>query len=167
MAAFQNLYCELWRSFLFYSWVFMLTFVCWVLRSFSYILVYGESIQFTNLPKDQTVLELGKQVLLPCSVSGSPASKVINWLKDNKPVNFNINFLLSSGTLRIDKTTKRDSGDYQCVASNTNGGVMSEKRKVIVACKFLKINPSRHFLSQSQQWKHLDNVWNMFKVIKT
>ena len=95
------------------------------------------------------ILELGKQVLLPCSVTGSPAPKVINWLKDNKPVNFKVNFLLASGTLRIDKTTKDDSGDYQCVASNANGGVMSEKRKVIVACKFLNINSSRHLLAQS------------------
>ena len=95
------------------------------------------------------ILELGKQGLLTCLVSGSPAPKVTNWLKDNKPVNFNVNFLLASGTLRIDKTTKDDSGDYQCVASNANGSVMSGKRKVIVACKFLKINSSRHLLAQS------------------
>ena len=104
------------------------------------------------------ILELGKQMSLPCLVIGSPAPKVTNWLKDNKPVNFNVSFLLASGTLRIDKTTKEDSGDYQCVASNVNGGVMSEKRKVIVACKFLKINTSRHLLTQSREREHLDNV---------
>ena len=78
---------------------------------------------------------------MPCAASGSPQPKITNWLINNRRVNFNTNFLLSTGSLRIDKITRNDSGDYQCVASNNVGGVVSEKRKVIVACElqFLEI----------------------------
>lgn len=94
---------------------------------------------FLNLPKDETVVELDTSLSLPCSASGNPQPKIVNWLFNNNPVNFGTSAysLKVNGDLYILKASKRDAGYYQCVASNSVGGVVSEKRKVIVACEFV------------------------------
>lgn len=97
---------------------------------------------FLNLPKDETVVELDTSLSLPCSASGNPQPKIVNWLFNNNPVNFGTSAysLKANGDLYILKASKRDAGYYQCVASNSVGGVVSEKRKVIVAY-FKKLLP--------------------------
>ncbi|XP_047144342.1 protein sidekick-1 isoform X1 [Hydra vulgaris] len=88
---------------------------------------------FQNLPEDGLTFELGKEVLLPCSATGNPNPKVVNWLIDDKLVNLDTNILTSNGDLKISRVQKSDAGRYQCVASNNLGGLVSQKRQIYIA----------------------------------
>ena len=90
----------------------------------------------TELPKDHLTKREREEVILPCKASGTPTPKIAAWLKDDVPVSLNTGQyeLLTNGGLKMRIVTRNMAGEYQCVASNDQGGVISEKRKFIVAC---------------------------------
>lgn len=89
--------------------------------------------RFTTLPRGGEIVLLNHEIVLPCKASGSPQPKIINWLIDDKPVDFSTKFLRPGGDLRITRASRADGGYYQCVAKSQIGGVVSEKKKLIVA----------------------------------
>lgn len=99
--------------------------------------MFGDLPRFTTLPDNGKTVGLREELALPCSATGSPLPKIVNWLLNDKPVNFNTgnHYLRPTGELYIQSAQKSDSGFYQCVAQNREGGIVSEKRRVYVACK--------------------------------
>ncbi|XP_016129170.1 striated muscle preferentially expressed protein kinase [Sinocyclocheilus grahami] len=71
--------------------------------------------------KDHVLLE-GNPVTLSCLPAGSPEPKIL-WIKDKKPLEINDRMSLVAypdgrQILMIMKTSKKDAGIYECVASN-------------------------------------------------
>ncbi|XP_052415311.1 striated muscle preferentially expressed protein kinase [Carassius gibelio] len=71
--------------------------------------------------KDHVLLE-GNPVTLSCLPAGSPEPKIL-WIKDKKPLEINDKMSLMAcpdgrQLLMIMKTSKKDAGIYECVASN-------------------------------------------------
>ncbi|KAL1273070.1 hypothetical protein QQF64_028932 [Cirrhinus molitorella] len=71
--------------------------------------------------KDHVLLE-GNPVTFSCLPAGSPEPKIL-WIKDKKPLEINERMSLVAcpdgrQLLMITKTSKRDAGIYECVASN-------------------------------------------------
>ncbi|XP_033943707.1 cell adhesion molecule L1-like a isoform X3 [Pseudochaenichthys georgianus] len=64
---------------------------------------------------------LGGDILLNCSVFSSPPSK-ISWARDDTPETIDgIRFFPLNESLQIISADKKDSGRYECVASNSEG----------------------------------------------
>lgn len=65
----------------------------------------------------------GDDILMDCSVFSSPPS-VLSWVKsgDSEAVDEGRFLTLGDGSLRVAGAEKNDSGTYQCVANNTEGG---------------------------------------------
>ncbi|XP_010779497.1 neural cell adhesion molecule L1-like protein isoform X2 [Notothenia coriiceps] len=64
---------------------------------------------------------LGGDILLNCSVFSSPPSK-ISWARDDTPKTIDgIRFFPLNESLQIISADKKDSGRYECVASNSEG----------------------------------------------
>ncbi|XP_015923362.1 protein sidekick isoform X2 [Parasteatoda tepidariorum] len=77
----------------------------------------------TQGPYRETVTEIGKAVLLPCSASGNP-TPLITWYRNAKPITKSVGErfeVLLNGTLKISSLNGLDTGIYQCVASNLGG----------------------------------------------
>ncbi|XP_021231746.1 roundabout homolog 3 isoform X5 [Numida meleagris] len=73
-------------------------------------------------PANLTVLPVGATVRLPCWADGEPPPHV-GWLKDGctVPSSESRASLLENGTLQISSLRVTDSGQYECVATNSMG----------------------------------------------
>lgn len=71
---------------------------------------------------EETAVELGQQVQLPCAAEGRPQPQV-RWLLDTQPLDLSTGHfqLLPEGTLVIGALAMEDAGVYQCVAENSLG----------------------------------------------
>ena len=77
-------------------------------------------------PKDTNAL-VNETVELECKGRGNP-TPTITWKKDGQPINFASNpryLLQSTGSLRISRAQKSDSGKYTCVATNRVGSKLA------------------------------------------
>uniref|UniRef100_A0A673GPF5 non-specific serine/threonine protein kinase n=1 Tax=Sinocyclocheilus rhinocerous TaxID=307959 RepID=A0A673GPF5_9TELE len=86
--------------------------------------------------KDNVLLE-GNPVTLSCLSAGSPEPKIL-WRKDKKPLEINDRMSLVAypdgrQLLMITKTSKKDAGIYECVASN-NLASATTSCKLSIAC---------------------------------
>ncbi|XP_075898049.1 cell adhesion molecule L1-like a isoform X2 [Nelusetta ayraudi] len=73
--------------------------------------------------RQQYAVVQGDDILMDCSVFSSPPS-VLSWVKsgDSEAVHAGRFLTLGDGSLRVAGAEKNDSGTYQCVANNTEGG---------------------------------------------
>ena len=73
----------------------------------------------------------GTRGILQCVASGTPSISY-HWLKDNTPLTNRST--TNGGVLLISQADRfKDVGDYQCVAENKLGSVLSNKAKLTVA----------------------------------
>lgn len=73
----------------------------------------------------------GNRKVLHCQASGSP-SPVYQWMKDGWPLSATNT---SDIAFVIPRIRRSDAGNYQCVASNRHGSLLSVAAQVNVACE--------------------------------
>ena len=78
-------------------------------------------------------------MVLPCNATGNPIP-TISWTKNGYPLDRNVNARISfSGRkqqLILTNVSRTDSGEYQCVASNSLGNDTSNAAKVDIQCEY-------------------------------
>jgi hypothetical protein len=94
--------------------------------------VVYEPPQFTQQPQSGSAEVQGNTKVLLCHARGNP-TPVYRWNKDGVFINENNT---TDTSLKIQNIQRKDAGEYQCVASNTLGAILSDKVHVHVACKF-------------------------------
>ena len=74
---------------------------------------------------------------LSCNAIGNPEPS-ITWTKDGSAIisNSRISLLADKKQLTIKSVDRTDSGEYQCVASNSLGNDTSSAASVNVLCKY-------------------------------
>ena len=88
----------------------------------------------TTHPQNATVTE-GENVTLSCDASGNP-TPTISWTKDGSAVNSpRVSLSPDYKQLTITNVNKADSGQYRCVANNSNGTVTSNAATLDIRCK--------------------------------
>ena len=95
-------------------------------------------IHFTEEPGDVILLR-GSPFTLNCSALSSlddGAPPQVSWLRDGAPLGQDIKHtLLPHGALYLRRVTRKLEGDYQCVATNSAGSIISRKAAVQTAGK--------------------------------
>ncbi|KAM7388095.1 hypothetical protein PAMP_024296 [Pampus punctatissimus] len=72
-----------------------------------------------------TVVDAGTTVVLNCQAEGEP-TPVIEWSRQGRPLLGNDHFsTLSNSSLRVSSAQKEDTAEYECVARNLLGSVLS------------------------------------------
>ena len=79
----------------------------------------------------------GNIKVLLCHASGTPAP-VYRWVKDEE---FLTETNITERSLKIQDIKGSDAGEYQCIASNNYGALLSSRVRVHVACKYNTYNP--------------------------
>jgi len=87
---------------------------------------------FTQQPQAGSPEVQNNTKVLLCLANGLP-SPVYRWRKDGK---FTTSTNTSANSLRIPKVQLTDAGEYQCVASNAHGALLSNAVHVHVACEY-------------------------------
>lgn len=82
------------------------------------------------------MIHMGDKVLMPCHAVGDPEPK-ITWMfnshKLNVPDDDSSNYkILPNGSLKIDQVHLNDVGEYECMASNIVGSVLSRKARMVM-----------------------------------
>ena len=91
----------------------------------------------TTQPQGGPVTE-GDNVTLSCNASGIPVP-TITWTRNGSVLNSSvprISFGAESRELTITNINRADSGEYRCVANNSEGNVTSDAATLDVKCKF-------------------------------
>ena len=91
----------------------------------------------TTQPQDGPVTE-GDNVTLSCNASGDPLS-TITWTRNGSVLNSSvprISLGAESRELTITNISRTDSGEYRCVANNSEGTNISQPATLDVKCKF-------------------------------
>ena len=91
----------------------------------------------TTQPQDGPVTE-GDNVTLSCNVSGDPLS-TITWTRNGSVLNSSvprISLGAESRELTITNISRTDSGEYRCVANNSEGNVTSVAATLDVQCEY-------------------------------
>ena len=91
----------------------------------------------TTQPQDGPVTE-GDNVTLSCNASGDPLS-TITWTRNGSVLNSSvprISLGAKSRELTITNISRTDSGEYRCVANNSEGTNISHPATLDVKCKF-------------------------------
>nr|XP_006823010.1 PREDICTED: uncharacterized protein LOC100378837 [Saccoglossus kowalevskii] len=82
--------------------------------------------EFTEKPKKESRVIVGKTARISCTVKGSPRPSVV-WFKNGNPLRLDSHYQLhligSTRTLLIPKTIYKDAGEYTCAATNASGAV--------------------------------------------
>lgn len=86
---------------------------------------------FTNQPRSGSPEVQGNTKVLLCYANGLP-TPVYRWKKDGR---YMTSSNVTDTSLKIQNIQRSDSGEYQCVASNAHGAILSNRVKVHVACK--------------------------------
>uniref|UniRef100_A0A452GJQ8 Ig-like domain-containing protein n=1 Tax=Gopherus agassizii TaxID=38772 RepID=A0A452GJQ8_9SAUR len=96
------------------------------------------------------------EILLNCTAKGYPLP-YYRWKQNGRDIDLTMSYhyRLVGGSLAINNPhTKRDTGTYQCLATNSFGTILSRKAKLQFACKLLRLvhwkgcEDSRRFVSQ-------------------
>ena len=85
--------------------------------------------------KTPTALSFGDTLFLSCKATGYPRPK-IKWLKNGNTDIKRANITKNHSVLSILQVTSNDSGNYECIASNTAGATKS-RSTVAVFRKYL------------------------------
>ena len=91
----------------------------------------------TTQPQVGPVTE-GDNVTLSCNASGGPLP-TITWTRDGSVLNSSvprISLEAESRELTITNISRADSGEYRCVANNSEGTNISHAATLDVKCKF-------------------------------
>lgn len=91
---------------------------------------------FTSQPTDTGPLFSGARGILQCSASGTPPI-TYRWLKNSINITHESS---TNGVYLISSVSKDDVAQYQCIASNPLGSVLSNKAQLSIACKKLFIH---------------------------
>lgn len=86
---------------------------------------------FVQQPRSTSIDISGNVKVLHCQATGSP-SPVYQWMKDGRPLSPTNT---SAIAWVIPNIQHSDAGDYQCIASNPHGSLLSTATQVKVACK--------------------------------
>ena len=93
----------------------------------------------TAHPQGTTKTE-GDNVTLSCNADGNPLP-MVSWTKDGFSLvasgNSRISFSGKNRTLTILNASKRDSGEYRCVAKNSLGNDTSSAAALDIQCKYI------------------------------
>lgn len=94
------------------------------------------NLHFTREPKDVIALK-GTDIDLGCSGTSGRVAANITWIKDGEQVQNSKRFRVTThGSLSLKKvSSKRHVGQYQCVASNPHGRIISKPASLSIACK--------------------------------
>ncbi|XP_060911472.1 protein sidekick-1-like isoform X1 [Labrus mixtus] len=109
------------------------------------LLVSSVAPTFTFPPSDQTVTE-GNTALFTCQTSGAP-KPAITWRKGSQVLasgsmqvpRFT---LLQSGGLEIQPVSFEDSGEYTCIASNSEGTINTTSSLVVLSRTVISVPPT-------------------------
>ena len=91
---------------------------------------------FYQEPQTGSPKGIGSLKLLQCYANGDP-SPYYRWLKDDEFSTKNI----TDTTLRIDNIQRSHAGNYQCLAINAHGALLSDRVFIYVACEYHDIVP--------------------------
>ena len=90
-------------------------------------------------PRNVTIVR-GDSVTFSCSVVGNPTPSVV-WTKDGRDLNvtensrFNLSSRKNNHSLEIAEVHRSDSGQYRCVAENSNNISYSSAATLTVQCE--------------------------------
>ena len=93
--------------------------------------------QITTQPQGGPVTE-GNNVTLSCNASGNPVP-TITWTRNGSVLTSSvprISFGEESKELKITSINRADSGEYRCVANNSEGNVTSDAATLDVQCEY-------------------------------
>ena len=96
--------------------------------------------QITTQPQSGPVTE-GNNVTLSCNASGNPVP-AISWTRDGSTVSSGdqrISFEAGNRRLAITNVSRADSGEYRCVADNSEGSDTSNATTLDVQCKYTSL----------------------------
>ena len=113
-------------------------FVGWlvVFEMFVFLFIVRVAPQITTQPQAGSVTE-GDNVTLSCNASGNPVP-TISWSRDGSLVSSGdqrIRFEAGNRLLTITNVNRTDSGEYLCVADNSEGNDTSNAITLDVKCK--------------------------------
>ena len=113
-------------------------FVGWlvVFEMFVFLFIVRVAPQITTQPQAGSVTE-GDNVTLSCNASGNPVP-TISWTRDESLVSSGdqrISFEAGNRQLTITNVNRTDSGQYLCVADNSEGNDTSNAITLDVKCK--------------------------------
>ena len=114
-------------------------FVGWlvVFEMFVFLFIVRVAPQITTQPHAGSVTE-GDNVTLSCNASGNPVP-TISWTRDGSLVSSGdqrIGFEAGNRQLTITNVNRADSGEYLCVADNSEGNDTSNATTLDVKCKY-------------------------------
>ena len=93
--------------------------------------------QIATQPQGGPVIE-GQNVTLSCNASGNPVP-TITWTRNSSVLTSSvprISFGAESRELTITSINRADSGEYRCVANNSEGNVTSDAATLDVQCEY-------------------------------
>ena len=93
---------------------------------------------FIDQPKAGSPELQGNAKVLLCQANGMP-EPVYRWKKDG---HYMTSHNVTETTLRIQGIQRSDAGEYQCMASNVHGAILSNTARIRVACEYLCSNVS-------------------------
>lgn len=84
-----------------------------------------------------TIVKVGSAVSLSCSFLAKPNDGGVRWKRKNGAniISSDRHQIFANGTLFIKATTDTDSGEYQCIISNSKG-IIETKANLTVISKF-------------------------------
>uniref|UniRef100_A0A3Q1GEZ4 Sidekick cell adhesion molecule 1b n=1 Tax=Acanthochromis polyacanthus TaxID=80966 RepID=A0A3Q1GEZ4_9TELE len=109
------------------------------------LLVSSMAPTFTSPPSDQTVTD-GNTALFTCQTSGAP-KPAITWRKGSRvlasgSVQVSRFTLLQSGGLQIQPVSFQDSGEYTCIASNSEGAINATATLTVWSRTVISVPPT-------------------------
>ena len=121
--------CFKWSVCLLVGWLF--------LKCLFFLFIVRVAPQITTQPQVGSVIE-GDNVTLSCNASGNP-EPTISWTRDGSLVSSGdqrISFEAGNRQLTIRNVNRTDSGEYRCVADNSEGNDTSNAITLDVKCKY-------------------------------
>lgn len=113
----------------------LLLYLVFLFFKFCFLIIVA--LVITTQPQVEPVTE-GDNVTLSCNASGDPLP-TITWTRDGSVLNSSvprINLGAESRELTITNISRADSGEYRCVANNSEGTNISHAATLDVQCKF-------------------------------
>ena len=99
---------------------------------------------FTQQPQSGSIEVQGNTKVLLCYANGIPPP-VYRWKKDGR---YNTPGNVTETSLKIQNIQRSEAGEYQCLASNTHGAILSNRVRVHIACKYMT-TPVFYYLGTS------------------
>ncbi|XP_056136412.1 protein sidekick-1-like [Lampris incognitus] len=114
-------------------------------QTHTHVLVSGVAPTFTLAPTYQTVTD-GNKALFNCQTAGAP-KPAITWRKGSQilasgSIQTPRFTLLESGGLRIQPVHLQDSGEYTCIASNSEGNINTTAALTVLSRTAISVPPS-------------------------